>query len=75
MAKKLEKVFGEVLQDLRKKRGFSQEELGFEADCHRTYISLLERGLRNPTLATIFQLADALEVKPSEIIRHIESSA
>ncbi|MGK7345737.1 MAG: helix-turn-helix domain-containing protein [Candidatus Nitrospinota bacterium M3_3B_026] len=74
MAKKLEKVFGEVMRDLRKKRGFSQEELGFETGYHRTYISLLERGLRSPTLTTIFQLATALEVKPSEIIRQVESA-
>ena len=74
MAKKLENVFGEVMRDLRKKRGFSQEELGFETGYHRTYISLLERGLRSPTLTTIFQLATALEVKPSEIIRQVESA-
>lgn len=74
MAKKLEKVFGDVMRDLRKKRGFSQEELGFETGYHRTYISLLERGLRSPTLTTIFQLSTALEVKPSEIIRQVESA-
>jgi len=54
--------------------GFSQEELGFETGYHRTYISLLERGLRSPTLTTIFQLATALEVKLSEMIRRIESA-
>ncbi|MGK7344313.1 MAG: helix-turn-helix domain-containing protein [Candidatus Nitrospinota bacterium M3_3B_026] len=74
MAKKLERVFGGVMRDLRKKRGLSQEELGFETGYHRTYISLLERGLRSPTLTTIFQLATALEVKPSEIIRQVESA-
>ena len=74
MAKKLEKVFGEVLRDLRRKQGLSQEELGFETGYHRTYISLLERGLRSPTLTTIFQLATALEVKPSEMIRQVESA-
>ena len=74
MGKKLEKVFGRVLRDLRGKRGLSQEELGFETGYHRTYISLLERGLRSPTLTTIFQLATALEVKPSEMIKRIESA-
>lgn len=70
-----ERVFGQVLQQLRRKRGFSQEQLGFESGCHRTYISLLERGAKSPSLKTIFRLATALRVKPSEVIRRVESRA
>ena len=70
----LGEIFGEVIQVLRKKRGLSQEELAFESDLHRTYISLLERGKRIPGLKTIFQLAKALGVPPSEIIRRVESN-
>ena len=69
----LELLFGQLLQEIRKKRGLSQEELGFESGYHRTYISLLERGLKNPSLKTIFQLARALKIRPSEIIRRIEN--
>ena len=69
---KLERLFGQVLQQLRHKRGLSQEELGFEADYHRTYISQLERGQKNPSLKAIFRLAEALGVKPSEIVRNVE---
>lgn len=66
------KIFGEVLQQLRRKRGLSQEEFGFECDLHRTYISLLERGKRIPSLTTIIQLARVLNVPPSEIVRLVE---
>lgn len=66
-------IFGEVLQELRRKRGLSQEEFGFECELHRTYISLLERGKRIPSLITIIQLATGLSVPPSEIVRHVES--
>jgi len=69
----LERLFGRILQELRHKRGLSQEELGFESDYHRTYISQLERGQKNPSLKAIFRLAKALGVKPSGMIRRIES--
>ncbi len=69
----LERLFGRILQKLRTERGLSQEKLGFESDYHRTYISQLERGQKNPSLKAIFRLAEALGVKPSEMIRRIES--
>jgi len=67
------KIFGEVLQQLRRERGLSQEAFGFECELHRTYISLLERGKRIPSLTTIMQLAIALEVPPSVIVRRVEA--
>jgi transcriptional regulator with XRE-family HTH domain len=72
VAKSLEGVFGAVLQELRRQAGVSQEQLGFASGHHRTYIGLLERGLRAPTLNTIFQLAMALNLSPSEIVRRVE---
>lgn len=71
----IEKFFGQVLHQLRKERGLSQEELGFESGYHRTYISLLERGKKSPSLQTIFQLAKALKVEPSEIVERIQAVA
>ena len=68
----LEISFGRVLQQLRRERGLSQEELGFRSGYHRTYISLLERGLKSPSLRTIFQLAEALEVNPSQMILSVQ---
>jgi len=69
----IEKFFGQVLQQLRKERGLSQEELGFESGYHRTYISLLERGKKSPSLQTMFQLAKALKVELSEIVERIQT--
>ncbi len=68
----LERLFGRILQELRTERGLSQEKLGFESDYHRTYISQLERGQKNPSLKAIFRLAEALGVKPSGMIRRVE---
>ena len=68
----LEISFGQVLQQLRQERGFSQEELGFRSGYHRTYISLLERGLKSPSLRTLFQLARALKVDASQLISSVE---
>jgi len=67
-----EKAFGEVLREIRQKHSLSQEELGFESGYHRTYVSLLERGKKSPSLNTVFQLATALGLLPSEILRRTE---
>jgi transcriptional regulator with XRE-family HTH domain len=69
---KLEQSFGKVLKDLRSKKGISQEDLADFAKLDRTYISLLERGLRQPTLKTIFSLEKALNLSPSEIISKVQ---
>ncbi len=71
----LERLFGQILRELRTERGLSQEELGFESNYHRTYISQLERGQKNPSLRAVFRLAKVLGIRPSEMIRRIESQA
>jgi transcriptional regulator with XRE-family HTH domain len=68
-----EEAFGKVLKKIRHEHSLSQEALGFESGYHRTYISLLERGEKSPSLNTIFQLAKALRVLPSEILRLTEA--
>jgi transcriptional regulator with XRE-family HTH domain len=68
-----EEAFGKVLRDIRQEHSLSQEELGFESGYHRTYISLLERGRKSPSMNTMFQLAAALGVSPSEILRRTEA--
>ncbi|MDQ7011057.1 MAG: helix-turn-helix transcriptional regulator [Mariprofundaceae bacterium] len=65
-------AFGRVLRDLRKKAGISQEKLALDANLDRTFISLLERGLRQPSLKTIFTIANVLEIQPHEIVRAVE---
>ena len=67
------KLFGQALRQLRLERGMSQEELGFASGYHRTYISLLERGKKSPSLQTIFQLAKALNVEPSQMVERVQS--
>jgi len=57
-----------VLRELRQQRGLTQETLAELADLDRTYPSLLERGLRTPTLAVVLRLANALETEPSRLI-------
>ena len=58
------KAFSHILRKIRQKAGLSQEQLAFESDLHRTYISLLERGLRVPSLTATFQISSALNIKP-----------
>jgi transcriptional regulator with XRE-family HTH domain len=57
--------------NIRRKRdalGLSQEALAHESGIHRTYISGLERGIRNPTVTIIQAIASALKVRPSELL-------
>ena len=68
----VDELFGQILRQLRSEKGLSQEDLAFESGYHRTYISLLERGKKSPSLKTIFQLAKALNIDASEIIGRIQ---
>ena len=66
------KVFGEVLRETRLQRGISQEALALESDLDRTFISMLERGLRQPSLSTLFALAAVLNCQPSKLVAQTE---
>lgn len=68
----LEAAFGHVIRDFRKARKLSQEKLAFESGLDRAFISLLECGRKQPSLVTIFQLAKALQIQPSQIIASVE---
>ena len=70
----LVEVFGKVLVEYRTKSGLTQEKLAELAGYDRTYISLLERGLRQPTLTTIFDISKALGLSPTQLIKSIEES-
>lgn len=65
--------FGEVVRRAREGQSTSQEKLAESAEIDRTYVSMIERGKRNPTLEIANRLAEALEVKLSELIRRAES--
>ena len=62
------KQFGDAVRKERESRGWSQEKLAEVANFHRTYISGIERGIRNPTLSSIIQIARALKIKPSALL-------
>jgi transcriptional regulator with XRE-family HTH domain len=59
---------GRNLRRLREEKGWSQEVFAFEAKIHRTYVSDIERGARNPTIAVVEKLAAALGVKPGQLL-------
>jgi len=59
---------GRRLRDLRERKGWSQEELGFRAELHRNYIGGIERGERNVSILNINKLAKALGVRPRELL-------
>jgi transcriptional regulator with XRE-family HTH domain len=63
------KNFGRKLRELRMKAGLSQEELGFRAKLHRTYIGSIERGEQNISIDNIHKLSRALRVKPDELLK------
>jgi transcriptional regulator with XRE-family HTH domain len=66
-------AYGRALRELRLERGLSQEGLAHEAELDRTYVSGIERGERNPSLANLLKIAAALEIRLSDLAIHAES--
>lgn len=64
----IKSVVGKNVRHYRELKGVSQEELAFEADLHRTYVSGVERGIRNPTVQIVARLAKALGVLPCKLL-------
>lgn len=65
-------AFGQVLRALRRDAGLSQEQLALAAGVERNFVSLIERGVNQPTIRVIFKLAQALGVPASKIILLVE---
>jgi transcriptional regulator with XRE-family HTH domain len=61
-------AFGAILRTARAGAGISQEELAERADIDRTYPSLLERGLRQPTLSKVIDIANAIGIEPAVLV-------
>jgi transcriptional regulator with XRE-family HTH domain len=68
----LAEVFGVVLREHRFRAELTQEQLAFEADIRRNYVSMLELGQHQPTLTMLFALAAALKCAPSELLAEVE---
>lgn len=64
----IEKKFGCAVKSRRLELFLSQEEIAFRSNLHRTYISDIERGSRNPSLKNIFRIAKALEISVSQLL-------
>ena len=62
------RAFGEVLREVRTRAARTQESLALDAGVDRTFVSLLERGKRQPTLETLFRLAAVLEISPATLV-------
>lgn len=62
------KRIGRNVRRLRDAKGLSQEQLAFEADMHRTYVSGIERGVRNPTATVLERLATALGCRIADLV-------
>lgn len=71
MGAKIDREFGKLIRINRVECGLSQEQLAEKAELHRTYISQLERGIKSPTLKTIFRLSKALSVPPHLLIEKL----
>lgn len=64
--------FGHALRRRRVEAGFSQESLARAAKVHPTYISLLERGLRDPRLSSVQKVARALKMSAADLVAEAE---
>lgn len=64
-----EEAFGLVLKSTRSNKGLSQEQLALRSNLDRTFISLLERGQRQPSLTSILCLSRSLEIPAQDLIR------
>jgi len=65
----LREVFGTNLRRLRHAKGLSQDDLAYEAEVSRSYLSQLEKGAFYASLKILGKLADVLEVEPGELIK------
>jgi len=69
----IRKQVGLNVRRLRQEKGWSQEGLAFETGMHRTYISGIERGVRNPTITVVERIATKLGVGPERLLQSSRS--
>jgi DNA-binding XRE family transcriptional regulator len=69
-----EKAFGEAFRAIREERGISQEQVSQQANCDRTTVSLIERGLVSTKLETMVKMCKAIGAFPSTVMRRMERS-
>lgn len=65
--------FGPILRQFRQRKNLSQEELAARLDVSPSYVSRMESNFKVPSLAMMFRIAMALEVKPHELVEAMEN--
>lgn len=68
-------ALAEQIRLFRSERGLSQEELAFRAGLHRTYISMVERAKKSPTIDSLIRISTALDVRASVLLANAEKTA
>lgn len=68
----IKKLMGKRIQEIRKKKGFTQEQVAEKMDISSKYLSSIERGKENMTLNTILSLSDALDVPLNDFTNMLE---
>ena len=66
------KAIGQVIRQLRRKRGISQEVLSGFANIARTHLTMIENGTKQPNLETVWRIASALDISPGDLVRMAE---
>lgn len=67
-------IVGNVIRQLRLSRGLSQDVLSGLAGIARSHLSMIETGTKMPNFETIWKLAGALDMRPSELVKEIEKA-
>ncbi len=70
---KIDIAIANVLKKLREKKEISQEELSFQAELHRTYISQLERGLKSVTVKSLVKITKVLEIEIDDFMKLVKN--
>jgi transcriptional regulator with XRE-family HTH domain len=68
----LKEMIGSRIQEIRNKKGITQDQLSEKVGISSKYLSSIERGKENPTLNTILKLSQSLDAKPAEFFAHLE---
>ena len=68
------KITGKVIQRLRRQNGLSQDVLSGLAGIGRTHLSMIETGQKNASMDTLWRIAEALDLRLSQLIKYIEEA-
>lgn len=68
----MSRAFGAWVRELRQRKTLTQTDVAQRAGISLTYVSEIERGVRNPTLAVVVRLARALDASPSQLVARLD---